>query len=113
MADEERKTAMLKHYAGDNVAEILETLPEPVPPEQDTFKKAVKMLNDYFIPKTNIDFEIYNLREQQQMPGESIMQFYTRLCVLSSNCEFADRDAELKWIITSKTTSSTLRRYML
>lgn len=113
VTDDTRKTAMLNHYAGDDVAEILENLPEPVPVVENCYKKAVKQLNDYFIPKTNIDFEIYNLREQQQMPGESLMQFYTRLCALSSNCEFADKDAEIKWIITSKTTSSTLRRYAL
>lgn len=41
------------------------------------------------------------------------MQFFTRLCVLSSNCEFTNKDAEMKAQIISKTTSSTLLRYAL
>ena len=42
---------------------------------------AATKLTQYFAPKKNIMYEIYLFGKAQQRQGETIDQFYTRVCV--------------------------------
>ena len=49
-----RQRALLLHYAGESVNEILETLPDTDAGEDESpFEKAVTALTNYFTPKKN------------------------------------------------------------
>ena len=53
-------------------------------------------LTAYFEPKKNKEFEQYEFRNLKQFKDETIDQFATRLRQKSENCEFADKDGEIK-----------------
>ena len=68
-----RQRALLLHYAGENVNEIFETLPDTDPGEdEDPFEKAVTALTNYFTPKKNREYEVYVFRKTMQESDESI-----------------------------------------
>ncbi|CAH3108006.1 unnamed protein product [Pocillopora meandrina] len=79
-----RKRALLLHYAGTDVDEIFDTL-----------------------PNTGEDGD-YDTGE-----GESLDSFHTRLCQLAKTCEFSDVDKEIKEHIILTCSSSSLRRRAL
>ena len=54
------------------------------------------LLDSYFSPKKNLDFEIFTFHQAAQLPEESVAQFCTRLRKLASTCEFHDVDREIK-----------------
>lgn len=90
--DKPRQRALLLHYAGEEVNDIFETLPDT----GDDYDTAVAKLTEYFAPNKNADFEIYKFRQTKQEAGESIDTFHTRLRQLSLTIEFAENDKELK-----------------
>ena len=56
-----RKKALLLHFAGPIVHDIYETLsPDTI---GDNYADTLKVLNDYFLPKKNVEFEIYKFRQ--------------------------------------------------
>lgn len=73
--DKPRQRALLLHYAGEEVNEIFETLPDT----GDDYDTAVAKLTEYFAPNKNAEFEIYKFRQAKQEAGESIDTFHTRL----------------------------------
>ena len=56
----------------------------------DAYMTALAKLEKYFLPKKNIDFEIYQFRKATPNHGEAIDQFATRLRTLAATCEFPD-----------------------
>ena len=95
--DKARQRALLLHYAGEDVNDIFETLPETdAGEEEDPLEKAINALTTYFEPKKNIAFEEYQFRQTKQNIGEPIMTYHTRLQQLAKTCEFADVDREIK-----------------
>ncbi|KAK3720930.1 hypothetical protein QZH41_014537, partial [Actinostola sp. cb2023] len=107
----EQKRAMLLHYAGPDVDEIFDTLPDTG--EDDDFDTAVEKLNQYFSPKTNTTYEVYNFRQAKQKEGEMLYSFHTRLRQLSKYCAFPDTDKEIKEQIILSCSSNSLRRKTL
>ena len=83
---------MLLYYAGEEVAEIFETLPDT----SDDFAMAKKKLNAYFDLKKNVEYEAYTFWQAKQSPGEMISAYHFCLCQLAGTCEFADTDKEKK-----------------
>ncbi|XP_033114113.1 uncharacterized protein LOC117114547 [Anneissia japonica] len=83
---------MLLHLGGDDVFEISEshTLAE------DTYAQTKEKLSAYFTPKRNIEYEIFMFRQATQHPTEVLDKYHARLCQLAKNCEFHDKDAEIK-----------------
>ncbi|XP_046862941.1 uncharacterized protein LOC124456568 [Xenia sp. Carnegie-2017] len=109
-----RKKAMLLHYVGEEVNEILETLEIDEPDrEEDVSRKAEKALRNYFTPQKNIEFEVYQFRQAKQLPGENISAYYTRLRQLAESCEFHEESREIKAQIIQNGSSSKLRRKAL
>lgn len=107
--DDKRKRALLLHYAGEDVCDIFDTLPNT----GDDYATAKKALTDYFAPKKNTEFEIYRFRQAKQEASECMDVFHTRLRKLSENCEFHDRDKEIKSQIIQGCGSTRLRRKAL
>ena len=103
--DKQRQRVLLLYYAGEEVCEIFETIPE----SGDDFDKAKEKLNEYFGPKKNIEYEIYTFRQAKQNSGESMNSYHSRLRQLASTCEFADTDKEIKSQIILSCSSQRLR----
>ena len=89
-----RKKALLLHYAGDDVFDIYETL--NLDGNDSNYDETKKGLGDYFNPKKNKEFERYEFRNMKQSKSESIDQFVTRLRQKATNCDFTDKDVEIK-----------------
>ncbi len=86
--------------------DIFETLGE-TGTDHDTAKKK---LVDYFSPKKNVDYEVFQFRQATQLAGETVEQFATRLRKLAVTCEFHDVDKEIKSAIIQHCRSKHLRR---
>ena len=66
-----RKRALLLHYAGPDVDEIFDTLPDTG--GDNDYDTAVPKLNEYFSPQVNSTYEVYNFRQTKQKEGESLI----------------------------------------
>ena len=128
ISEPKRKKALLLHYAGQDVHDIFDTLPEPpadAPPERgsgeesqstvtgDEYEIAIKKLNIYFNPKRNVEYEAYIFRQAKQQKGETLDFFQSRLRQLAATCEFSNVDREVKSQIVAGCLSSRLRRRAL
>ena len=116
ITDPDRKRALLVHYGGPDLDDIFDTLtvrPVTENEPQTLYTHAVQALTDYFTPKTNIAFEVYNFRQARQQPGESIDAFSTRLCQLAKSCSFDNEDREIANQIIFACQSQALRRRAL
>ena len=102
------------HFAGEEVSDILEILPDAVADkDEDPLEKAIDALTDYFQPKQNLPYEEYQFRQEKQENDEALMAFYTRLKQLSLTSEFRDPDREIKSQIILKCSSAKLHRKAL
>ena len=66
ITDAKRKTALLLHSAGAGENE-------------DEYTKTRHALNNYFMPRKNSEYEIFNFHQEKQKPEESLDMYYTRL----------------------------------
>ena len=93
----------------DKKQEIFDTLTET----GEDYKTAVAKLDEYFLPKKNVDYETFQFRQASQKSDETVDQFVTRLRKLAVHCEFADLERELKSAVIEHCTSKRLRRHAL
>ena len=107
ITDATQKRVLLLHYAGPDVDDIFETLPDTG--EDKDYKKAVECLNTYFVPKVNIVYEEYQFRQAKQRSNENLASYHTRLRQLSKHCGFADVEKEIRTQIVFICTSHKLR----
>ena len=106
-----RKKALLLNFAGPTVHDIYETLsPATI---GDNYADTLKVLNDYFLPKKNVEFEIYKFRQTKQEVNESLDTYYTKLKQLAKYCEFDNIEKEIKSQIIQACLSNKLRRKAL
>lgn len=71
----EDERALLLYQAGQETQQIFETFTET----GEDYATAKKKLDDYFSPKKNVHFEIFEFCQAVQQPGETVDQFATRL----------------------------------
>ena len=107
--DNTQKRALLLYQAGQKTQEIFETLSDT----GEDYKTAIEKLDEYFLPKKNVDYETFRFRQASQKSEETIDQFVTRLRKLAVHCEFGNVDKEIKAAIIQNCTSKRLRRYAL
>ena len=88
VTDDTQKRAMLLYQAGSTTQNIFETLSDTV----FDYATAKKKLDDYFSAKKNLDYEVFQFRQAQQLSGERVEQFATRLRKMANNCDFHDVD---------------------
>ena len=75
---------MLLYQVGTETKGIFETLAN-TGEDNDTAKTK---LDEYFSPKKNVTYEIFQFRQATQQASESVKQFATILCKLTANCKF-------------------------
>ena len=81
--------------AGKEVGDIFETLSDQG--EAKDYEKARTVLNAYFQPKVNKNYDNYVFRNATQNPGESLDSYCTRLRHLAQTCEFANEEEEINY----------------
>ena len=89
--DAVQKKALLLHYMGGQCYDIYDTLSAD---DDDDFAEVKKKLDDYFIPKTNVEYEKYVFHNTKQKDDETLDQFCTRLRKLAVNCDFPTGTSE-------------------
>jgi hypothetical protein len=112
ITDHKRKKALLLHYAGDEVHNLFDTLPD-VADADDHYIAATNALNTYFKPKKNREYEVHIFRQSKQRAGESVDELHARLRHLAQTCEFTDNDREIKKQIIAGCSSNKPRRKAL
>ena len=71
------------------------------------------ILNNYFMPKINVQMEIYTFRKGHQRDDQSLDEYATELRQLARNCNFNDVDGEMLSQIIQHCRSNRLRRRAL
>ena len=108
-----QRKALLLHMAGVDVQDIYETLTE-VQGDDDEYVNAVRALDDYFQPRTNIPYERHLFRQLHQRDNESVDQFVTRLRQQADFCSFEDqKDDNIRDQLIDKCKSAILRKQLL
>ena len=82
LTDDVRIKAMMLHYAGE--------------------AQAKENLTAYFTPRRNEEYEIFTFRQAQQEAGETLDQFHARPQQLAKNCNFQNKNREIKSHIVQK-----------
>ena len=73
---------------------------------------ALEKLDEYSLPKKDVDYETFQFQHASQKNYETVDHFVTCLRKLAEHYEFADLNRELKLVVIQNCTSkqSTLRR---
>ena len=67
ITDDARQKALLLHYVGDETNDIFDTLTVANTDSTHTaIDNAISALTDHFVPKENMEFEIYKFRQAHQ-----------------------------------------------
>ena len=72
-----RKKVLLMDCAGEEVQDIFDTL--TADGEGDEYEKAIRALDRYFTPKTNIPYERFMFKRTEMTEGEYVSNYVTRL----------------------------------
>ena len=67
VTDDKQKRALLLYQAGQETQEIFETFTDT----GDDYKTAIEKLDQCFMPKKNVDYEIFQFRQATQARGNS------------------------------------------
>ena len=107
-----QRRALLLHSAGEAVQEIFETLADTG--EAKDYEKAMKALNDNFIPKANSTYQNYLFRSMEQHDGESVAPFVTRLMQVVKDCDYGDQaENQIRDQVVQRCKSHELRKKLL
>ena len=108
ITNDTRIKATMLHHAGETVFELSESVGVL---DTDTYAVAREKLTAYFTPRRKTEYEIFVFRQTQQLlgGGETLDQFHARLLQLSKNCNFANRDGEIRSQIIQKCAMAKIR----
>ena len=98
IGDEDQQKALLLHHAGAEIFEIFTILPGN---DSTDFDSTLVLLDTYFYPKKNEEYEVHKFRKVIQIEEETIDVFHTRIRKLAVNCKFNDLDTEIQHHITN------------
>lgn len=108
--NEDRKRALLLHYAGETVYDIYDAEKGQT---EATYTATKQVLKTYFEPKKNTQMEVYKFRSYKQNEGQSLDEFVTELRKLAKTCEFQNVDSEILSQVIQNCRSNRLRRRAL
>ena len=107
-----QRRALLLHSAGEAAQEIFETLADTG--EAKDYEKAVKALDDYFIPKVNSTYQNHVFRSMEQQDGETVVQFVTRLRQMVKGCDYGEQaENQIRDQVVQRCKSHELRKKLL
>ena len=97
---------------GTHVQDTFLTLPNTR--DVKDYRKVVDALNAYFAPKVDTTYARHCFKQLVQAPGETILQFATRLRRASKDCDYGkDTDNQIRDEILCKCTSMYIKRKLL
>jgi len=104
-------------YAGNEVEDIHDSLPDPVKPEGVTdvqwteYAKSLHKLNAYFVPQKSNDFAIFELMNIKPEEGEATHNYASRLRKAAAKCDFSQWSADkmIKCLIITNMGDEELR----
>ena len=109
---EPQRKPLLLHTAGLDTQDVYFSLVGEE--ENKTYREAITVLDNYFLPKCNIPFERHHFWKIEQMQSESIDQFVFRLRQRAVSCNFGvNEDDVLRDQIIDKCMSNELHRKLL
>ena len=76
VTDNKQKLSMILTYLGDEAYDIYENL---ITPGDKTFDEVVTVLDTYFKPKSNINYETYVFRQLKQNTEETLNLHLSRI----------------------------------
>ena len=80
-----------------------------IPTDNNYFDATKLKPTAYFTPRRNEEYEVFTFRQTQQISGETIDQFHARLQQMSKNCNFEEKNREIKSQIIQKCLIHTIR----
>ena len=84
---------MLLYHAGDRVCELYQAICTST----NSFDETKLALTTHFDPQVNKEFAIFTFRQNEtRTMQEPFEQYITRLRVLAADCQFTDKDSEIK-----------------
>ena len=82
--------------------------------ESATFEETIKVLDDYFVPKSNVAFERHLFRQIARAIAEAVDQFVSKFRQRAASCDFGVRgDDYIRDQVINKCYSSYLCRKFL
>ena len=75
ITNDKQKRALLLYQAGEATQEIFEMLPET----GEDYTTAQAKLDEYFSPKKNVVYQVFQFCQAVQQSGETVDQFVMRL----------------------------------
>ena len=87
-------------YAGSDVEDLNDSLPEPVKPKGDvyihwtTYAKSKAKLLSYFFPKKCNDYDLFEMTELKPNPAEGASKQATNLRKAGDKCDFSNWSVE-------------------
>ena len=105
----------LLYQGGAELRRIWKTIKPTTDVTEDHYNNAVKLLDDYFLPKKNLTFERSKFRAAVQKTGQGFMEYLTELKELRTGCEFDKYTPETAVIdqFIEKCSSARLRKQLL
>ena len=102
----DQKKAQLLLMAGTKVYDIYDTIAD----DADNFDQVKAKLSTHFRPLQDSSLATYMFREMSQNKDETVDQFVTRLKEAANNCDFHNKESEIRAQILQKTNNKKLRR---
>ena len=105
--EDKRKVAMLLHFGGDYIRDIIDN----AVPKVEGYNTTGEYLNKHLDPKTNDTFEIYKFQKTIQESDETVQQFCNRLRSIANRCNFENEDKHVKTQLILGTHSQKLHKF--
>ena len=107
ISEDKRKVAMLLHFGGDYIQDIIDN----AVPKVEGYDATVEYLNKHLNPKTSDTFEIYKFQKAIRDRDETIQQFCNRPRSIANRCNFENEDKHIKTQLILGTHSQKLRKF--
>ena len=105
--EHKRKVAMLLHFGGNYIRDIIDN----AVPKVEGYGATVEYLDEHLNPKTNDTSEIYKFQKTIQGSDETVQQFCNRLRSIANRCNFENEDKHTKTQLILGNHSQKLRKF--
>ncbi|XP_065204814.1 uncharacterized protein K02A2.6-like [Planococcus citri] len=115
ITSDDQKQATILSLGGMDLQDIFYAIPnhDVVPQGKTKYSHTIDLLDQFFVPKFNSNYERHVLRQCKQQPGESTEMFINRLRRQAAKCEFDNVDAAICEQVIDGCTDPNLREKYL